>query len=83
MFSNQSVRTHWLWFGPSPIAHGVWPFCLYFFVSATSCAQVFGALKWYCLNDCGLYQMTLFEFAFAGTPYCVAPTLPKPSHADV
>src|SRR5919201_590668 len=68
MFSNQSVRSHWLWFGPSPIAQGVLPFALYFFVNATSCAQVFGALKWYCLNDCGLYQMTLFEAALAGTP---------------
>src|SRR5919201_5354975 len=83
MSSNQSVRTHWLWFGPSPIAHGVWPFAFSFFVREMSCAHVFGALSLYFLNVCGLYQMTLFEAALAGTPYCFPPTFPKPSQADV
>ena len=82
MFSNQSVSVHWLWLGPAPTAHGTRPFALYFFVIASSCAHVFGILKWYYLNESGLYQMTLFEAALAGTPYSFPPELPSLSQPD-
>jgi len=41
---------------------------LYFFVIASSWAHVVGILNLYFLNESGLYQITLFEFALAGTP---------------
>ena len=68
MFSNQSVSVHELGPGPQPRPQGVRPFALYAFVNESSCAHVFGILKWYFLKESGLYQMTLFEFAFTASP---------------
>ena len=44
------------------------PFALYLFSIAISWSRSSGPSKPFFLNDCGLYQMTLFEFAFAGNP---------------
>jgi len=68
MFSNQSVSVQLLGPGPAPTAQGTRPFALYFFVIVSSWAHVFGILNLYFAKESGLYQMTLFEFALAGTP---------------
>jgi hypothetical protein len=68
MFSNQSVRVHELSRPWAPTAHGSLPMDLYFCVMVMSSAQVFGIWKPFCWKDVGLYQITLFEFAFATTP---------------
>ncbi len=65
MLSNQSVSGHP---SPAPTAHGVLPASLYCSVSWSSCYHVSGGWAPSSWSEFGLYQMTLFEFAFATTP---------------
>ena len=68
MFSNQSVRVQELSRPCAPTAHGVSPFASYCLVISRSWSHVVGISKPFCWKDFGLYQMTLYEFAFATTP---------------
>jgi hypothetical protein len=76
MFSNQSVSVHE---SLAPSAHGFMGSLVKLVVMVFSSSNV---VTGFTFESSGRYQTTLFEFAFATTPYVVPSTVVRLVHAS-